>query len=374
METSPNHRICIFCETWKSGGIEGFLSNVLLHTSQEKCGCVDIVVTELHESVFIQELKQAGIRFIELSGHLYYFAENYQIFKHLLRNERYNAVHVNAFQGLSLYYLKLAAEAGVPVRIAHSHNSALRKSKTKLLKDVVHILCKKILVQYATDYWACSGEAAKFMFPSALPGGQTYRFVPNGIDLQRFKFDPEKREIVRKQLCMENAFVIGNVGRLCYQKNQSFLIDIFAKVKQKQVNSVLLLVGDGEDQAVLEQKTNKLGLSDSVIFYGTSSAVEQLLWGMDVFVFPSRFEGFGIAVLEAQASGLPVICSDRVPNEARALPSAVALPLSCAAETWANQILHAERFSGNAIGTLKSAGFDIDDTAQHIWDTYQKER
>lgn len=114
---------------------------------------------------------------------------------------------------------------------------------------------------------------------------------------------------------MENTFVIGNIGRLCYQKNQRFLLNVFSDVYQNMPESRLLLVGDGDDRKELELYAESLGLLDSVIIYGTSNHVEELLCAMDVFAFPSLFEGLGIAMIEAQASGLPVICSDQIPKE-----------------------------------------------------------
>ena len=114
-----------------------------------------------------------------------------------------------------------------------------------------------------------------------------FRFVPNGIETEKFRFDPKVRESVRKGLGLDGQFVVGNVGRLCYQKNQEFLLDIFAELKKQEPNSKLLFVGEGELEGVLKQKARQLGVEDSVIFYGISQRIEQLFWAMDVFVFPS---------------------------------------------------------------------------------------
>ena len=119
-------KICILCERWESGGIESFLCNVLLRIDMTDLN-VDIVAAEIKESIFTQKLKDKGINFIELSGNCYNIFKNYALFKRLLKEERYSVVHLNAFQGMSLYYIHLAKFHGVPCRIIHSHNSALRK-------------------------------------------------------------------------------------------------------------------------------------------------------------------------------------------------------------------------------------------------------
>lgn len=368
-ETERDRHICIVCENWESGGIEGFISNLLLHMDREHLK-VDIVAVRFRKSIFTQPLKEVGIRFIELSGQLHQLWTNYNMFQHLLQKEQYDAVHLNAFQGMSMNYLKLAKAAGIPIRIAHSHNTALRKSRTKEIKLMIHAICKKALAKYATEYWACSVSAAQFLFPPCITDSRNFQVIPNGIDVERFRRSSLGRMQARSALGIgESQLVIGHVGRLCDQKNQSFLIDIFANVKKRNADSVLLLVGGG-DSAALEAKTKQLGLQDSVILYGTTDKVECLLWAMDIFVFPSLFEGFGIVVLEAQAAGLPVLCSDRVPKEARFLPSTCAMPLEDGADKWARQVLRLQRDIPDQSGNIQKAGFAISDVAIRIRNSY----
>lgn len=364
-----NRHICIVCESWESGGIEGFVSNYLLHMDREHLR-VDVVAAQFRESVFAQPLEEAGIRFIELSGKLHQPWENYNAFRHLLYRERYDVVHLNAFQGMSLNYLKLAETAGVPIRIAHSHNTALRKSSTKWIKLMIHKVCKKALAKYATEYWACSVKAAQFLFPPCVTDSQNFQVIPNGIDVERFRRSRPGRMQVRSELSIrEEQLVIGHIGRLCNQKNQSFLIDIFVNIKKQHADSVLLLVGDG-DRRALEEKTKRLGLQGCVIIYGTTDKVERLLWAMDIFVFPSLFEGFGIVMLEAQAAGLPVLCSDHVPAEARFLPSTYVLPLEDGAEKWAWRALQICRDVSDQSENIRKAGYAISDVATRIRNSY----
>ena len=308
-------RICIFCQTWESGGIESFIYNVLRNIDITNFE-VDLVVEELRDSVFTKPLTQIGVVFYELSGSTRCLHANYRMFEALMRERKYEVLHLNVYQAQAMMYLGLAKRNKIPIRIAHSHNTMLRMSKTRPLKMLIHCAARQLFSKNATDLWACSGAAAQFMFSKHILKKKAYHFVPNGIDLQRFQFDKAEREKLRQKLHLEDCFVIGNIGRLCYQKNQAFLLKIFAELQQSLPQAKILLIGDGDGRMELEQLAESLGISDSVIFYGVSNHVEKLLWVMDAFAFPSRFEGLGIVAIEAQAAGLPLICSDQVPEEA----------------------------------------------------------
>lgn len=156
-------RICVFCETWESGGIEAFLCNAICH--MDLAGLeIDIVAARLGESIFTPALKERGVRFLPLSGSTRKLAENHRRFSALLAQQQYDVVHLNAYQALSLCYLALAQKAGVPVRIAHSHNTELRKSPGRPLKLALHRWAGKRYADVMTHRWACSASAARFLF------------------------------------------------------------------------------------------------------------------------------------------------------------------------------------------------------------------
>lgn len=364
-------KICCFCEKWESGGIESFLSNVIQRLDPEKFQ-IDIVAACLSKSVFTGPLERLGVRFFELSGRQRSLIQNHRLFFALLRRERYHVVHLNLFQGLSLAYAGMAKRAGIPVRIAHSHNTALRKSATKPLKELIHNAAKYIFAGDATEFWACSSEAARFLFPKRALKKRGYRFIPNGIEVERFRFDPGAREQVRAELGLEGKFVIGNVGRLCYQKNQDFLLDVFARVRRRRPESRLLLVGEGELLEQLKEKARRLNVADCVIFYGVSAHVERLLWAMDVFAFPSRFEGLPVTGVEAQAAGLPCLFSDAITRECDIKGSAAFLPLAAGEAAWTEAII--EQTGRNTrefiADTARSQAFSVDCVAQKIQDYY----
>ena len=327
---------------------------------------VDIVASELRESVFTEPLRARGVRFFELSGSQRSIPANRRLFRALLKRRRYDVLHLNAFHGLSLAYLQIAKENGVPVRIAHSHNTALRRSAAKPLKLLLHRAARRRYAPCATELWACSKAAAGFLFPKRLLARKGFRFIPNGIDAERFRFDPEGRTAARKELGVGGGtFVVGNVGRLCYQKNQMFLLDVFAEFVKKRPESLLLLVGEGEDKKRLQARCASLGIAEKVIFYGTTDHVERLLWAMDIFVFPSRFEGLSVAAVEAQAAGLPVLCAGTLAPETCLTNACRRLPLRSGAAAWAEALcalpplLQEER--RKAPETVRKAGFEIGD-------------
>lgn len=360
-------RICCFCEHWKSGGIESFLCNVLLHMDLSSIE-VDIVAAQIGSSLFTASLEKRGVHFYELSGRQNDIFRNYSIFRKLLEQQRYDVVHLNLFHGLSLVYAQIARQAGVPVRIAHSHNTALRKSCTRKLKMCLHEWGKIRYGMDCTEQWACAEAAARFLFPEALLRERRVQFIPNGVDADRFCFEENIRGQVRRELEVEGSLVVGCIGRLCYQKNQSFLLDIFHRLLSREPNSRLLLVGEGDMGQELRQKAEKLGIDHKVVFYGPSRHVERLLWAMDIFVMPSRFEGLPVTSIEAQASGIPCLFSDAITQECRIGGRTRFLPLSLPASVWADAILQ-ERDCGNrreGALAVRRAGFDVADVAHWI--------
>lgn len=361
-------RVCCFCEKWASGGIESFLNNILIQMDLSQLQ-VDIVAGSIENSIFTNGLKQHGIQFIELAGSKYNLLEKYRFFRMLLEKRRYDVLHINAFQGLSMAYLRIAKEAGVAVRIAHSHNTMLRSSLTRPLKQILHSFAREWYTKDATQLWACSHKAAEFLFSPDELQRKGYGFIPNGIDTTRFRFDPAVREAIRKKLGLTEMMVVGSVGRFCYQKNQSFLLKVFSELVRKNSESRLLLVGEGEDRSRLEQTAKELGVSEKVIFLGVSDQVEQVLCAVDVFVSTSRFEGLPVTVIEAQAAGLPCVLSKSITTECQILSHISFLELSAGSAAWAETLLDLSTTKidrANCATAVFDAGFDAAQVAAYV--------
>lgn len=249
----------------------------------------------------------------------------------LFKENQYQIVHSH-MNTLAVFSLFAAWAAGVPVRICHNHSTA---DKGELVKNVMKYALRPFAKLFATDYCACSQCAGEWLFGRrAVQEGRVAVFH-NAIDLERFGFDPDLREAVREEMGLQKSFVIGHVGRFCWQKNHDFLIDIFAEVYRQRKDAVLLLVGNGSLMDKMKKKVHRLKLDNAVRFLGVRSDVSQLYQAMDVFVLPSRYEGLGIVNVEAQAAGLPCIVSDRVPEEAKITENLIFFPLKAGAARWA---------------------------------------
>lgn len=364
-------KVCCFCDRWSSGGIESFLNNLFQNVSLNLLE-IHLVATELGESPFTHALQQRGIRFIELSGNRKNLLKNCRKFLNLLNQERYDVVHLNIYNALSLCYAFLAKKMNVPVIIAHSHNTDLSRGKGRMGKLLLHCAAKELFTSMATDLWACSHQAAQFMFARRVLKRKGYSFIPNGIDLKRFRFDPQDREYERKKLGFTDHYVIGNVGRLSPQKNQQFLIEVFSKIHSRIPCSRLLLVGEGKDLQCLKEEARRLHVENETLFYGTTDHAERLFWAMDVFALPSRFEGLPVTMIEAQAAGLPVVCSDTVTQQAiiTSLVKRVPLEKNLWVEALLNAIPSARRSESG--DWLRKSGFDIREVAQDIEKRYMR--
>lgn len=355
-------KICCFCETWGSGGIEAFLVNVLEHMDRTDIR-VEIVASHVKSDLFQPRLRAMDISLTELSGNTRHVHKNYRLLQRLYLSRKYDVVHFNIFEDLSLLYALNARKAGVPVRIAHAHGAGLRRSPTRWLKMRVHELCRLMLSGVATDHWACSDVAARFMFSRKT----AWELIPNGIDLETFRFDAGKRKRTRAELHAIDRYVIGCIGRLESDKNHSFLLDVLKHVRRARTDAMLLLIGEGREKSRLQKKARRLGLEEHIFFYGISDDIPSLLCAMDIFVLPSVSEGLGIVVIEAQANGLVCICSTGVPKATQATELVTFLPLRSGAKRWADAISFApqtERVS--RIDDLARAGYIVEATAQKM--------
>lgn len=273
----------------------------------------------------------------------------------------YQIIHVHQ-DCLSSVILKSAKKHGVKVRIAHSHSS----SQDKNIKYLIKMYYKRFIPKYSTYRFACSQEAGKWMF-----NGAEFEILNNAIDANAYSYNEDKRMKLRKVLNIpKDSLVVGHVGRFCYPKNHTFLIDIFDRLcRQKQAH--LLLVGDGELRPQIEKKVKSLHLEDKVIFTGLRSDVADLMQAMDLFLFPSNYEGLPVTMIEAQAAGLPCIISDKVPIECKKTDLVQQLSLEDNIEKWVDKVIDSFKIERrNTYGEIKASGFDIRENAIRLMEFY----
>lgn len=251
----------------------------------------------------------------------------------------YDVVHVHSSFWRSFTVEERAKRAGVGKIIIHAHNfgigSVATQEEAEDLTKKHYALRDKITSDMADYFLACSKEAAEWMYGNKIDAKKV-KILRNGIDLQKYKFNEKVRKEVREEFGFSDKFVIGNVGRFVYQKNHDFLVDIFYEISKRAEDVVLLLIGIGELRNEIEQKTERLGIKDKVIFLGKRNDVDRLMQGMDLFVLPSRFDGFPLSLLEAQAAGLPCVAGN-VPHNASLSERAKIVGLDL--ELWRDSIL-----------------------------------
>lgn len=358
-------RICVLCETWASGGIESFLANVLFRQEMPEME-IDLVAAAKYDSIYTARLQEHSIRIVTLSGSSWKLLENWHRFRSLLTERKYDVVYVNAFQALTLRYGLLARRAGVPVRILHSHNSDIRSHTLRLPKLLIHRISMLLYKGVGTELFACSDEAADFLFPASLRERGLVRIIPNGIETERFRFQGETRDLIRSHMDLEDCLVLGHVGRLCIQKNQVFLMKVLKALITLRPEARLLLIGEGELRETLEKKAEELQIRDYVLFYGVTDKPQELLWAMDVFLFPSLFEGLGIAAVEAQCAGVPLVCSEHIPQQALITDLVHRIPLNSGAEAWAKAIdsMGKPDCREKYADEVKRAGYDVEDVSR----------
>lgn len=292
-----------------SAGVEAVVNNYWRHMDREAFR-FDFYIDEDSVCEPPREMTEAGAvyRTIPSSRHP---AARVKALTALLKQYPAQIVHshMNSLNAVSLY---AARKAGIPVRISHSHSTSDRREG---LRAAVKGILRKTGSWFATDRMACGDRAARWLFGDrAVDAGEVF-ILPNAIDVERYRFSPEARDRIRRELGLEDAFVVGHVGRFMKQKNQAFLIRAFAALKAKRVDAALLLVGDGELRPEAEKLVRELGMGDSVLFTGNRKDVAELYSAMDVFALPSLYEGFPVVGIEAQANGLPCLFSDHVTEE-----------------------------------------------------------
>ena len=285
----------------------------------------------------------------------------------LLQDGGYDCVHIHGDVAyLLLIFARAARRAGVKRIILHSHAAGI-DGGSRRLKAALHRLCRGALPGCATDFAACSDRAAAWMYPGL--DVSRVKMVKNGVELERFAHDPAVRARVRGELKLEDAFVVGHVGRFAYQKNHEYLLDAFAAMRRRIENARLLLVGEGVLFDQIRAKAARLGMEKDVIFYGASTDVGSLMQAMDLLALPSRFEGLPVVGVEAQAAGLPVLFSDRITRQAALTDHVRFLPIDAASvESWGEAAREAAEGPGweraGDCERVRQAGFTIQDTVR----------
>ncbi len=291
----------------------------------------------------------------------------------------YDAVHSHChfFSGFVLF---LAKRQGVPARIAHSHSdTSAARSRPGIGRRVYWRVMRTFMNRYATLGLAPTARAAQDLFGTAWRWDPRWRIFPCGIDLEPFERSYDKTE-VRSEFGIPDSYpVVGHVGRFTAPKNHTFILDVFSAAVAMESRLRLLLIGDGPLWEAVKREALRRGLQDSVIFAGSRQDTARLLSaGMDLFLFPSLSEGLGLALVEAQAAGIPCLASDAVPEEADVVrPLVRRLSLSLPATVWARELIEALRRPSpvtpeEALNMLAGSRFNILNTLEELLRLYSE--
>lgn len=327
----------------------------------------DFVSHGLKEGEFEAEIRQLGGKVFRITslgraGPALYIKTLVSIMK----DGQYDAVHVHTdFQGGVVAFAAFLSK--VKIRICHSHCTSWNRREygmqalgLKALKGMIHM--------FANQYCACSGEAGRFLF------GENFRdlkIMNNTVDITSYQsLNEVDRQVERKKMGIPlEDLIIGHVGRFSESKNQSFILSLLQHLHHRGVKASAIFVGDGPLKQEIEIEAERLGVEKSVHFLGIQPDIPKWMYLFDVFVFPSLFEGFGIAALEAQCAGTPCIVSDRVPAAVDTGVGLVTyLGLEEPIENWADAIMDTASLQKPSLSGIHDQflqnGFDVENSVR----------
>lgn len=321
------------------GGLETMLMNYYRNIDRQQIQ-FDFMSHRPERGVYDDEIEALGGKIFKMPpihpknffGNNGYFQRLDMFFKN---HKEYKIVHSH-LESLSSFVLRYAKKNDIPIRIAHSHNTSFANEG---IKKIFKKYSQAILDKECTDFFACGEEAGNFLFKKAISHGKNFVVMRNAIETDKFKFNNIVRKKLRQRFNLEEKFVVGHVGRFSEQKNHEFLIDIFFEIQKTKPDSILLLIGDGPLAERIKNKTERLRISDKIIFTGAVANVNEMLMAMDVFLLPSLYEGLPVVCIEAQAAGLPVITSSNVTKEAVLTNLMTQIDLQREAAFWAEKVL-----------------------------------
>lgn len=295
------------------------------------CGGAETMIMNIYRCIDRSQIQFDFVLHTDKSG--FYDKEILELGGNIYRTEKYNVKNIHSYsrwwnQFLSTHkeykilhghinssaaiYLSIAKKYGLHT-IVHSHATRITE---RSFRSFIFLVSSFPVRYFADSFMACSLQAGIDRFGKGVVNSDRFMFLPNGIDCKKYSYSEDVRSRIRQNYNLkENDFVIGHIGRFTYAKNHSFLLDVFYEY-QKNNNAILMLLGTGELENEIKAKIETLGIENKVLMIGVKPNVYEYLQAMDCFVFPSLFEGLGIALVEAQAAGLPCIVSKAIQKEA----------------------------------------------------------
>lgn len=366
------NKIVFYSERWLDGGIETLIMNIITKSQSAKYK-YKIIVGQKETLSYDDLIKKYNVEFVEIhkkhiKNPIIRTINSILKFKKSIQNEVESIIHINIYNSVGLV-LGLFVKNKKNV-VIHAHNNGIDKDNDKFyIKRLANSIFKLLYTSKKYNYFACSDLAANFCFDTKKI--DKYYIMKNGIDSKKFEFNLDDRNRIRNDLNINNDTILfGHVGRFVYQKNHNFLIDVFKKYYDENNNAKLLLIGSGPLKKEIKKKVNLLNLNDSIIFLGNTDKVNEYMSAMDIFLFPSFYEGLGITLIEAQCSDLPCIATQGLPKMVKVTDNLEFLNLDI--NLWTNKIVNLivdERCDQSI--NIKEKGYDIFDSVDSLEKEYE---
>lgn len=365
-------RVLHMLHSMNRGGAETMIMNYYRNIDRDKVQ-FDFLLTFDGKSDFEDEILSLGGKIYHLPAfslrNMRRYCKALEVF--LKEHPEYKIVHSHN-SSKSVFPLRVAKKCGVPVLISHAHNMELNSSMFSV-KEILRKWLRGPLKRVSMYNFACSKETAIWQYGEDYWNTGKVRVLPNAINLEDYSFDEGIRKEYRAKYDLEESIVIGHVGRFVQVKNHPFVLRIFKEILAREPKAKLVLVGDGETRKAIEELARELGIEDKVVFLGTRNDVPNCMQMMDGFIFPSYYEGLGIVLIEAQATGLPCVASkDVIPMEAKVVENFLFISLEDGEDKWAEQILNMCRANNreNRIEEVRKAGYDIKESSATLQNFY----
>lgn len=358
-------RVLQIVDSMQQGGIQSFLMNLYRNINRNEIQ-FDFLIFRNNLQWYEKEIDSLGGILYKAPGRRDGLIKCSKYLDNFFKSHKeYDVVHYNASSLSFVEPLRYAKKYGVKTRIIHCHSSSFIGNP---IHRILHKIHKRNIASLANVYLSCSEPATLWMFRNTSVQSKV-QIILNGVDCKKFAYSDEKRKLYRNKLCIENNFVVGHIGRFSAVKNHLFLIEIFEAIKEKNDNAKLLLVGDGEMRSEIESLVALKRLTNYVIFLGNRNDINDIMQAMDILVMPSLYEGFPVTVVEAQASGLPVVMSNTITSKVVVNKNVVLKDLNDNNVEWAKTILKKYKRVKNIDDIIKR-GFDIKNTVDILTKIY----
>lgn len=357
-------RVAMIMGKMVGGGVESVVLNYYRYINRQHIQ-FDFFIDEDSTIVPEKEIVSLGGKVFRLPPYQQVFSYS-KILKVLLKQNDYEIVHSH-INSLSVFPLRIAKQCGVPVRIAHNHSTS---APGEHFSNAIKTCLKPLSKIYPTNFVSPTKYAGQWLFGKSIANNDLF-ILKNAIETEKFLFNSDIRQSYREKLgYLSEDFIIGNIGRMVWQKNQTFVIQVFAKVIEKIPEAKLLIIGEGHLKSELTALVKELNLSAFVTFIPYVKNVENYFQAMDIFLFPSHYEGLGMTVIEAQVSGLLVLGSTQLPNDVELTSQYLSLDLEAPLENWVKVIKENRHYQRREQReTIIKSGYEISVEANQL-ETY----